>query len=91
MALKKAADLLVDVLAASGVRRSAQRDHGRNSGKEHVRHEETTAFVYRSGSASHWAISSVRRELRSRLERVFSRRTALSRTSKGENHENYCE
>jgi hypothetical protein len=34
MALKKAADLLVDVLAESGVRRFAQRDHGLDSCKE---------------------------------------------------------
>ncbi len=91
MAKKKVADLSVDVLAESGVRRFTQWDHGLDSGKEHVRHEETTAFVYENGRASYWAVSSVRRELRSRLERVCSGRTALFRTSKGENHENYCE
>ena len=44
--LEKVADLLVDVLAEAGVRRFAQWDYGLDSGKEHVRHEETTAFVY---------------------------------------------
>jgi TPP-dependent 2-oxoacid decarboxylase len=89
MAKKKVADLWVEVLPQAGVRRiyGVSGDSltwitdSIRAKKQiqwvHVRHEETTAFAQGSGSASDWAISRLRRELRSRLERVFHRRCAL--------------
>ena len=85
MAKKKVADLLVEVLAEAGVRRiyggygdslTWITDAIREKQFQwiHVSHEETTAFTNGSGNASDWAISRLRQELRSGLERAFGRR-----------------